>query len=168
MPISRRSIGGPTNSRGCKCALVFALSAWPACPQTYTAWRDYAGSPEAAQYSALKQINKSNVTRLTVAWTYRTGDHNHYLFNPIIIDGTMYVLANNNSIVALDAATGSEVWTHTPRPQTKSSPIAASIIGRAATARTGVFCSAPIIRFAPSMPVPASPSCPSARTVRWI
>jgi quinoprotein glucose dehydrogenase len=89
-----------------------------ACAQTYTAWRDYSGSPEAAQFSALKQIDTSNVARLTVAWTYKTGDNNQYLFNPIVIDGTMYVLAKNNSIVALDAATGSEIWTHTPSPAT--------------------------------------------------
>ena len=33
-------------------------------------------------------------------------------FNPLIVDGMMYVLAKNNSIVALDAATGKEIWTH--------------------------------------------------------
>ena len=31
----------------------------------------------------------------------------------------MYVLAKNNSIVALDAATGGEIWTHTPSPESK-------------------------------------------------
>ncbi len=84
--------------------------------QTHTAWRDYSGSPDAAQYSALKQIDKSNVTQLAVAWTYPTGDNKHYFFNPIVIDGTMYVLAKNNSIVALDAVTGAEIWTYTPSP----------------------------------------------------
>ena len=29
----------------------------------------------------------------------------------------MYVLARNNSIVALDAATGKEIWTHPPDPR---------------------------------------------------
>ena len=95
-------------------ALTGALSA-----QTHTTWRDYSGSPDAAQYSALKQIDRSNVTQLEVAWTYPVGDDRHYFFNPIVIDGTMYVLAKNNSIVALDAATGSEIWTHTPSPEVK-------------------------------------------------
>src|SRR5690242_10710778 len=82
--------------------------------QTHTMWRDYSGASDSAQYSALKQIDKSNVARLEVAWTYPTGDKNKYLFNPLVVDGTMYVLAKNNSIVALDAATGREIWVYTP------------------------------------------------------
>ena len=61
---------------------------------------------------ALDQITKSNVTRLQVAWTYRTQDNQSYLFNPIVVDDVMYVLARNNSLVALDAATGKEIWIH--------------------------------------------------------
>ena len=48
-------------------------------------------------YSSLKQINKSNATKLDVAWIYPTGP---------VVDGVMYVLVQNNSVVALDAATG--------------------------------------------------------------
>ena len=96
-------------------ALTSALSA-----QTHTAWRDYSGSPDAAQYSALKQIDSLNVSHLEVAWTYPVGDDRHYFFNPIVIEGTMYVLAKNNSIVALDATTGGELWTHTPSPEVRT------------------------------------------------
>lgn len=80
--------------------------------EAHTTWRNYGGSPDGAQYSALRQIDRSNVKALQVAWTYRTGDGNKYAFNPLVIDGTMYVLAKNNSIVSLDAATGKENWTH--------------------------------------------------------
>src|SRR3954469_3693277 len=72
--------------------------------KAHSTWRDYAGASDAAQYSALTQINRSNVKKLQVAWTYPTGDGNKYLFNPIVVDQTMYVLAHDNSIVALDAA----------------------------------------------------------------
>jgi quinoprotein glucose dehydrogenase len=82
----------------------------------HSEWRDYGGSADGAQYSSLNQINRSNVNRLQVAWTYSTGDANKYAFNPLIIDTTMYVLAKNNSIVALDAATGKEIWTHPTDP----------------------------------------------------
>jgi glucose dehydrogenase len=78
----------------------------------HTTWRDYAGSSDASQYSALSQINRSNVGTLQVAWTYSTGDPSNYLFNPVVVDNMMYVLAKNNSIVALDAATGKEIWVH--------------------------------------------------------
>jgi quinoprotein glucose dehydrogenase len=89
----------------------------PACAaDPHSQWREYGGSADGAQYSALNQINRSNVARLQVAWTYRTGDANKYAFNPLVIDGTMYVLAKNNSIVALDAATGKEIWTHPTDP----------------------------------------------------
>jgi quinoprotein glucose dehydrogenase len=80
--------------------------------ETHTTWRAYGGAADGAQYSALRQINRSNVKKLQVAWTYRTGDDRKYSFNPLIVDGVMYVLAKNNSIVALDAATGKEIWTH--------------------------------------------------------
>jgi quinoprotein glucose dehydrogenase len=79
---------------------------------SHTTWSDYLGGPDSAQYSALQQIDKTNVTQLQVAWTYPTGDQNSYSFNPVIVDGVMYVEAKNNSIVALDAATGREIWVH--------------------------------------------------------
>jgi quinoprotein glucose dehydrogenase len=78
----------------------------------YTTWSDYGGSADSAQYSALTQINRSNVAGLQVAWTYSTGDPGNYLFNPIVVDNIMYVLAKNDSIVALDAETGKEIWVH--------------------------------------------------------
>ena len=82
-------------------------------------WRDYGGAEDSSQYSALKQINKSNVAHLEVAWTYSTGDANKYFFNPVEVDGLVYVLAKNNSIVALDASSGKEVWVHQTDPKTK-------------------------------------------------
>jgi quinoprotein glucose dehydrogenase len=78
----------------------------------FSTWRQYGGGVDSSQYSSLKQINKSNVSRLQVAWTYSTGDRNNYSFGPMVVDGVMYVLAKNNSFVALDAATGKELWVH--------------------------------------------------------
>jgi len=79
---------------------------------SHATWSDYLGAADSAQYSALKQIDKSNVNQLQVAWSYPTGDKVNYDFNPIVVDGVMYVLAKNNSLVALDAATGREIWVH--------------------------------------------------------
>jgi quinoprotein glucose dehydrogenase len=80
--------------------------------ETHTAWHEYGGSSDGAQYSSLDQINPSNVTKLEKVWTYRTGDDRSYVFNPIVVDGVMYVLAENNSIVALDAVTGKRLWSN--------------------------------------------------------
>ncbi len=84
----------------------------PPAPKPYTTWRDYGGGEDAAQYSALTQINRANVAGLQVAWTYPTGDGAGYLFNPIVVDGVMYVQAKGGEIAAIDAATGKELWTH--------------------------------------------------------
>jgi quinoprotein glucose dehydrogenase len=85
--------------------------------QTHTTWSDYSGGPDSAQYSALEQINRSNVAKLEVAWTYPTGDNNKYFFNPLVVDNMVFVLAKNNSIVALDAVTGKEIWAHASGPE---------------------------------------------------
>src|SRR6476660_6906818 len=74
-----------------------------AAQQPYTTWRSYGGGAHSSQYSALKQIDKSNVNQLEVAWTFPVGERG-YTFNPIVIDRTMYVAARDNEIVALDAA----------------------------------------------------------------
>ena len=87
--------------------------------QDHKTWRDYSGAPDSAQYSALTQINRETVARLRVAWTYETRDRNRYAFNPLVIDSTMYVLAKSNSIVALDAATGRELWSYAPEAELK-------------------------------------------------
>lgn len=99
------------------CVAALAVAALFA--QERKTWSDYGGSADAAQYSSLSQIDKSNVSKLQVAWKFSTGDSNKYSFNPLVVDGVMYVLARNNSIVALDAATGRELWAHAPEPDTR-------------------------------------------------
>ena len=86
---------------------------WSADLRSFATWTQYGGGPDSSQYSSLKQINKSNVSQLEVVWTYPTGEGPpRYNFNPIVVGNTMYVLAKSNNIVALDAATGKELWSH--------------------------------------------------------
>ena len=47
--------------------LVLGLAA---SAQNHTAWSDYGGAADSAQYSALNQINRGNMNRLEVAWSY--------------------------------------------------------------------------------------------------
>jgi len=84
--------------------------------QDHKTWKDYGGGPDSSHFVDLRQIDKSNVNQLEVAWTYPTGDNRTYVFNPIIVDNVMYVLARNSSLVALDAATGKEIWIHENLP----------------------------------------------------
>jgi glucose dehydrogenase len=90
--------------------ILSGISAWAA-ERPFTTWSEYLGGADSSQYSSLKQINKSNVTKLEVAWTYPTGPGT-FVFDPVVVDGVMYVLKQSNTIAALDAATGKELWTH--------------------------------------------------------
>ena len=83
----------------CTAAVAHAQSGRQA-EQPYTTWRTYGGGGHASQYSALDQINKSNVTQLAVAWSFPVGERS-FVFNPIVVDDVMYVLARDNDLVAL-------------------------------------------------------------------
>jgi quinoprotein glucose dehydrogenase len=99
----------PSSEEGAEQATPNAAAAAPG-KFDFESWDQYLGGADSSQYSSLGEINKSNVSRLEVAWTYPTTEN--YLFNPLIVGNTMYVLAKGRSIVALDAATGRELWTH--------------------------------------------------------
>jgi quinoprotein glucose dehydrogenase len=89
-----------------------ALSAGPPTDQSHTTWNTYLGNPDSSHYSALKQIDLSNVDKLQVAWSYDIGNDHSYEFNPIVVGKTMFVMAHRTSIVALDATTGRELWVY--------------------------------------------------------
>jgi len=76
----------------------------------YTTWTAYGGGPHSSQFTALDQINKATVSQLQVAWTYPV--NGNITFNPLVVDNVMYVQGTGNAIVAIDAATGKEIWTH--------------------------------------------------------
>jgi quinoprotein glucose dehydrogenase len=79
----------------------------------YSTWSDYGGAADSMQYSSLTEINKDNVRRLELAWFFPVPDRKgNFGFNPIVVDGVMYVLGPANAIVALDAATGKPIWNH--------------------------------------------------------
>ena len=70
-------------------------------------WTGYGNGPDNSRYFASRQINKSNVNQLQVAWTYPHGDTSG---NPLVVRGVIYGRGRNGSIVAVDAKTGKELW----------------------------------------------------------
>ena len=79
----------------------------------YRNWETVGGDPGITRYSNLDQIDTTNVSRLEVAWTYRSGDareRSTIQCNPIVVDGILYATTPNLDLVALDAATGVERW----------------------------------------------------------
>jgi glucose dehydrogenase len=79
-----------------------------AAAKPYTTWQSYAGGGHSSQYSALDQINRKNVAKLQVAWSYPiTGNS---IFNPVVVDEVMYAPVGGGALAAIDAATGKEIW----------------------------------------------------------
>jgi quinoprotein glucose dehydrogenase len=74
-------------------------------------WKDYLGGPESSHYSPLKQINASNVNKIEAAWTY-PAENGSSVFCPLVVDNIAYISAKGGALVALDAATGKELWAH--------------------------------------------------------
>ncbi len=79
-------------------------------------WPTYNRDFASTRYSPLDQINVSNVGKLTEAWSYKlrpdadsppAGTMNQV--TPIVVDGVVYLPAGNH-VVALDGATGKQIW----------------------------------------------------------
>jgi glucose dehydrogenase len=88
-------------------------SAEPREPQPYTTWQQYGGSADTMQYSALTEINKTNVARLEQAWFLPVPDKSGTLgFNPTVVDDVMYVMGSDATLLAVDATSGKRVWAH--------------------------------------------------------
>jgi quinoprotein glucose dehydrogenase len=74
-------------------------------------WPAYGGNPEGTRYSPLKQINRANVGKLQVAWTYDCSDGRGGLeTSPLVVNGLVYGNTPGGKLVALDGATGQPVW----------------------------------------------------------
>ena len=99
-------------------AAAWAAAARAAAPAPWE-WRDYGGDPGAGRYSPLRQINRSNVRRLRVAWVHRTGDAAERPVTtiectPIVADGVLFLTTAQLQVRALDAATGKLLWSFDP------------------------------------------------------
>ncbi len=91
-------------------------------------WSHYGGNAGGQQYSALNQINPDNVSRLTLAWEYRTGELQRrsefanatakVQVNPILLPaeagGHLVLCSPFNRLIALDPSTGEERWVFDP------------------------------------------------------
>jgi len=91
-------------------------------------WEHYGGGQHGMQYSSLSQITRDNVAGLEEVWRYRTGDVDDgrrepfaFQANPILVEGRLYFPTGSAIVIALDPATGDEIWRHDPEiDRTKS------------------------------------------------
>jgi len=74
-------------------------------------WPHYGGTQFSWRYSALDQVNTSNIKSLAPVWMFQTGDYAENLqATPIVVNGVMYLISARAHVFALDAATGREIW----------------------------------------------------------
>src|SRR5258708_5835056 len=92
-------------------------------PKTgYRDWKVYGGGPQSIRYSTLDQINRENVGKLQIAWTFDTGDvfeGSEMQCNPIVVHGGLYATTPKLRVMALDAATGKQRWSFDPNDGAK-------------------------------------------------
>ncbi len=84
-------------------------------------WPTYSGAVNGNRYSALSQINKENVSRLRLDWSYSL-PYFGLETTPLVLDGVMYV-TGPNEVDALDGRSGHEIWRYS-RPRTPGGTIA--------------------------------------------
>jgi len=108
---------------GLKTLLLVCLvsaSLWGQRASNTTGWESYNGDLEGRRFSRLTQINTKNVAGLKLAWQYGVrppsagGGAGSALSQaiPILVRGVLYTPTAQRSIVALDPATGKEIWKH--------------------------------------------------------
>ena len=73
-------------------------------------WAVMGGEPGNAHYSPLKQINRANVAKLAVAWSFDTGEGGGLETTPLVVRGVLYGLTPSQRVIALDAVTGRLLW----------------------------------------------------------
>jgi quinoprotein glucose dehydrogenase len=86
-------------------------AAQPSADVRYRTWSAYGGAPDQIRYSALRQIDRDNVGRLQVAWTYDAGERGGLQTQPIAVSGVLYGNTPTHKVFALRGATGELLWT---------------------------------------------------------
>ena len=99
-------------------------------------WTTYGGDLGNTRYAPLDQINADNFSKLEVAWRFKTeslGPRPEYQFEstPLMVHGVVYSTAGTRrAVVALDAATGEQMWMHSEREGARGEAAPRQLSGR--------------------------------------
>lgn len=105
------------------CATLSAAAAIGQSPPAHAGeWSAYGHDAFGSRFSPLTEINRDNVARLTIAWTYRTGEADavtkqatKFEATPLMVDGVLYLSTPFGRAIALDPETGRERWSYDGR-----------------------------------------------------
>jgi quinoprotein glucose dehydrogenase len=87
-------------------------------------WPHYGSDAGGTRYSASRLIDRTNVARLQVAWSYRTGAMQletglkrkaTFESTPILVENKLYLTTPYNHVIALDPRTGTRLWEYDPQ-----------------------------------------------------
>jgi PQQ-dependent dehydrogenase (methanol/ethanol family) len=78
-------------------------------------WMSYGRTYSEQRFSPLKDINDHNVARLGLAWHYDLDTRRGQEATTLVVDGRMYFTSAWSKVFALDAATGSLLWSYDPK-----------------------------------------------------
>ncbi|MBS0331366.1 MAG: pyrroloquinoline quinone-dependent dehydrogenase [Proteobacteria bacterium] len=106
-------------------------------------WSYYGRDAQGTRFSPLTQITPGNVANLKPAWTFHTGDisdgktrgtpRSGFESTPLFLDGRLYVTTPFNRIIALDPASGKQLWAFDPKLD-KAKPYGDGLINRGVAA----------------------------------
>ena len=100
------------------CVLLAAIPALAQSGAKNGEWPTYGGDLGNTRYSPLDQVSAANFDKLQVAWRFKTDNlgpttENNLEGTPLMVKGVLYATAGTRrAVVALDAATGELLWTH--------------------------------------------------------
>jgi quinoprotein glucose dehydrogenase len=109
---------------------IFVLTFTPQSPPIQE-WPFYGGDQAGTKHSSLTDINRDNVTSLRLAWEWSPGEVPMDAFStrpgafqntPLMIDNVLYLSTPYNRVIALDAATGAQLWAYDPKPYEDGQP----------------------------------------------
>jgi alcohol dehydrogenase (cytochrome c) len=76
-------------------------------------WLTYSGAYDGWRYSELERINRHNVHQLKIRWIFQPSPAAGPLkASPIVADGVMFMTTGTGDVSALNAETGSVLWTY--------------------------------------------------------
>jgi len=73
-------------------------------------WPVYGGQLEGDRYSALTQINRKNVHKLAIAWSYDSKETGGLQTSPLVVGRSVYGYTPTQKVIALDGANGKLLW----------------------------------------------------------
>ena len=101
-------------------------------------WPLHGRTPHEERFSPLDSIERNNVDRLGVAWSFQTGSDRGLEATPIVVDGVLYATASWSIVFALDARTGALLWRHDPKvPGWKAKHACCDVVNRGVAVSKG-------------------------------